>query len=121
MCCSRANRACSDFTRASVEIRSSLRYSSFGEVPIFRCSSVTASENADVAASYSVASRVFSSQGMALLFQLFWPESWRGGLYQQRKIIALCMGHFEQTFSLVQLWRQPQVATAPAGLDISRI
>jgi hypothetical protein len=62
MCRSRANLACSDFTRASVDIRSSLLYSSLGEVPIFRCSSFTASENADVAASYSVASRISSSQ-----------------------------------------------------------
>jgi len=62
MCCSRASLACSDFTRASVDIRSSLLYSSFGEVPIFRCSSFTASENADVAGWYSLASRAFSSQ-----------------------------------------------------------
>jgi hypothetical protein len=62
MCCSRASLACSDFTRASVEIRSRLLYSSFGEVPILRCSSFTASENADVAASYPVRSLVFSSQ-----------------------------------------------------------
>jgi hypothetical protein len=62
MCCSRANLACSDFTRASLEIRSRLLYSSFGEVPIFRCSSFMASESADVAALYSVKSLVFSSQ-----------------------------------------------------------
>jgi hypothetical protein len=46
---------------------------SFGESPIFRCSSFTVSENADVAASYSLASRVFSSQltcHPALLFQV---------------------------------------------------
>jgi hypothetical protein len=35
MCCSRASLAFSDFTRASVEIRSSLLYSSLGEEPIF--------------------------------------------------------------------------------------
>jgi hypothetical protein len=45
-----------------METRSSLWYSSFGEMPIFRCSSFTVSENADVAASYFVASRFFSSQ-----------------------------------------------------------
>ena len=62
MCCSSARRACSDFTRASFVARSSRWYSSFAEVPIFFRSSVTASENFPVAASYSVASRFFSSQ-----------------------------------------------------------
>jgi hypothetical protein len=62
MCCSRANLVCSDFTRASFEIRSSRLYSSFGDVPIFRFSSFTASENAAVAESYSFARRAFSSQ-----------------------------------------------------------
>jgi hypothetical protein len=62
MCCSRANLVCSDFTRAPLEIRSSRWYSAFGEVPIFRCSSFTASENASVDLWYSIASRVFSSQ-----------------------------------------------------------
>jgi hypothetical protein len=68
MCCSSASLACSDVTRASVEIRSSRLYSSFGEVPIVRCNAVTASQNADVAASYSIASRVFSSQPIAPTF-----------------------------------------------------
>ncbi len=62
MCCSSARGACSDFTRASFAARSSRRCSSFAEVPIFFRSSVTASENFAVVASYSVASRVFSSQ-----------------------------------------------------------
>jgi hypothetical protein len=49
-------------TRASAEIRSSRFYSSCGDVPILRFNSFTASENATVAASYSFARRVFSSQ-----------------------------------------------------------
>ena len=62
VCCSRAKRACSDLTRASLLARSSRSYSSLGDVPIFRRSSFTASENFDVSVSYSIASRAFSSQ-----------------------------------------------------------
>ena len=47
---------------ALLELRSSRWYTSLGDVRFFRCSSFTASENADVAASYSVTSRAFSSQ-----------------------------------------------------------
>jgi hypothetical protein len=52
MCSSRANLVCSDFTRASLEIRSRRLYSSCGDVPILRFNSFTALENAAVAASY---------------------------------------------------------------------
>jgi hypothetical protein len=60
MCCSRANLACSGFTRAALEIRSSLWYFLWrgADFPV----PFTASEKADVAASYSVARRVVSSQ-----------------------------------------------------------
>jgi hypothetical protein len=62
MCFSSANRVCSDCTRASFEICISRVYSSFGDVPIFRCSCFTASENLAVAALYSFTRRAFSSQ-----------------------------------------------------------
>jgi Transposase zinc-binding domain len=62
MCCSRANLAPSDFTRASLELCASRLYSSLGDFPILRRSSCTAAEKATVAASYSLTSRFFSSQ-----------------------------------------------------------
>jgi hypothetical protein len=61
MCCSSANRVCSDFSRASFAIRSSRSYSSFGGVPIFRRSSWTAFEKTSVALSYCLNRRPFSS------------------------------------------------------------
>jgi hypothetical protein len=73
MCCSRAMRAFSDFTRASFAARSSPSYSSFAEVPNFFRSSVTAPENFAVLLSYSVAKRFFSSQFM-VRFTLKWSN-----------------------------------------------
>ena len=74
----RANLACSDFTRASFAIRSSRSYSAFGDVPMIRRISFTASENADVAAWYSAKSRVFSSQLIPALGLLPYTTARRG-------------------------------------------
>lgn len=53
---------CSDSIRASSASRISRSYSSFSDIPIFRCNIVTALENRAVAASYSSRSRRFSMQ-----------------------------------------------------------
>ena len=67
------------FHALSFAARFSRSYSSFGDVPVFRWSSVTAAANLPVAASYSIVKRVFSSQAILPIFHeaLVTGTAWR--------------------------------------------